>query len=112
MLGSSSVIEAIGVEFGRIFCSLRSRELREVRVAVVDNKGSCGSTFAVSGGKSNSGVGKKKTSLTHVLVFSQTLLGLGELVALSLLRHVVILLVGSHVGRVVGWLVGRRLVMR
>lgn len=34
--------------------------------------------------------------LTHLLIFGQALLGLGELIALSLLRHGLII-VGSHV---------------
>lgn len=36
--------------------------------------------------------------LTHLLVLGHALLGLGQLVALSLLRHGVFIVVGGHVG--------------
>lgn len=45
--------------------------------------------------------------LTHLLVLSHALLGLGELVALSLLRHGVFVMVRGHFGWL--WRLGMRL---
>lgn len=42
---------------------------------------------------------KGGTARTHLLVFGQTLLGLGQLVALRLLGHRILLVGGSHGGR-------------
>lgn len=51
---------------------------------------------------------EKELFLTHVLVLGQALFGLGELVALRLLGHVVILVVGGHSGERKGGLAGWR----